>query len=131
MKTMSELLPNLAVASFMMVCGGAAWAQDGAPIPLLPAPSATVIAAPAAAAGIASGGLSSGNVRTTTDTLEYCKELLGRIGKLMGDHHNTTVTEARYLSQEGERLCQHGHAKGGILRLRQAYVLLSPAKPGN
>ena len=131
MKTMSGILPNLAVASFTMMGGSAVWAQDGAPIPLLPAPPATVIAAPAASASIASGGVASGYVRTTTDTLEYCKELLGQIDKLMRDRRGNTVTEARHLSQEGERLCQHGHAKGGILRLRHAYVLLIPAKPGN
>lgn len=124
MKIFFGLWPNLAVASATMMGGSIAWAQSGPPLPLLPVMSAPAIPALAA-------NTPSGYVRTTTDTPEYCKELLGRIDKLMRDSRNTAATEARTLSQEGERLCQHGHTKGGILRLRQAYVLLSPAKPGN
>lgn len=125
MKTLSDRMPNLAVASVMagaIMTGGAAWAQDGAPIRLMPATPITVT--PAAP-------VQPGYVRTTTDTLEYCKELLGRLDKLMRESRNSAATTARNLSEEGERLCQHGQTKGGILRLRQAYVLLNPAKPGN
>ena len=59
----------------------------------------------------------------TSDGVEYCNALRGRIIELM--HRASQPREAAALSMEGERMCEHGRTRGGILRLRRAIVLLS------
>ncbi|HUN41310.1 MAG TPA: hypothetical protein VMU81_13550 [Acetobacteraceae bacterium] len=60
----------------------------------------------------------------TTDTPEYCLQLLDRVSDLvrMAEHPPQEATE---LSAEGERMCNQGQTLGGILRLRRALVLLT------
>jgi len=61
--------------------------------------------------------------QVTTDTPEYCLQLLDRISELARITVNPPQ-EATSLSAEGQRMCNQGKTRGGILRLRRALVLL-------
>jgi hypothetical protein len=59
----------------------------------------------------------------TTDTPQYCLQLLDRVSELVrvNAHPPEEVTS---LSTEGQRMCDQGQTRGGIMRLRRALVLL-------
>jgi hypothetical protein len=59
----------------------------------------------------------------TTDTPQYCLQLLDRVSELVrvSAHPPQEVTS---LSTEGQRMCDQGQTRGGIMRLRRALVLL-------
>jgi hypothetical protein len=61
--------------------------------------------------------------QVTTDTPQYCLQLLDRVSELarIAAH---PPQEAASLSTEGQRMCDQGQTRGGILRLRRALVLL-------
>ena len=126
MKAILQLVPVLALGAM-----APAWGQQGA-ILLTPAPLPSVSApapgAASASAHAASPSTRSGDteyLRTTTESLEYCKQLYGQVDDLMrSNSKSSSADQARNLSQEGERLCQHGQTRSGILHLRRAYVLL-------
>ncbi|HUB16711.1 MAG TPA: hypothetical protein VMB34_32555 [Acetobacteraceae bacterium] len=61
--------------------------------------------------------------QVTTDTPEYCLKLLDRVSALARDSLHPPQ-EAADLSTEGQRMCDQGQTRGGILRLRRALVLL-------
>jgi hypothetical protein len=58
-----------------------------------------------------------------TDTPQYCLQLLDRVSALerVTSHPPAEVSN---LSSEGERMCDLGQTRGGIMRLRRALVLL-------
>jgi len=59
----------------------------------------------------------------TTDTPQYCLQLLDEVSELVrGAVH--PPEEVSNLSTEGQRMCDQGQTRGGILRLRRALVLL-------
>jgi hypothetical protein len=59
----------------------------------------------------------------TTDTPQYCLQLLDRVSELVRiDAH--PPEEVTSLSAEGQRMCDQGQTRGGIMRLRRALVLL-------
>lgn len=55
-------------------------------------------------------------VRVTTDSAEYCAVLAQRLA--VTPHGETEP--ARSLGEEGRRLCDGGHVRTGIARLRRA-----------
>jgi hypothetical protein len=61
--------------------------------------------------------------QVTTDTPQYCLELLDEVSQQVrvNTHPPQEVTS---LSTEGQRMCDQGQTRGGILRLRRALVLL-------
>lgn len=61
--------------------------------------------------------------QVTTDTPAYCLELLDRVSEMVRarSHPPEEVAE---LSADGERMCDQGKTRGGIMRLRRALVLL-------
>jgi hypothetical protein len=59
----------------------------------------------------------------TTDTPQYCLQLLDRLSQLMRVTH-APPPDVTSLSTEGQRMCGEGQTRGGILRLRRALVLL-------
>lgn len=65
----------------------------------------------------------------TTDTPQYCQTLLERISELVGAATSPPPAEVDSLSREGRRLCDEGHTRQGILRLRRAIVLLERQPP--
>jgi hypothetical protein len=60
----------------------------------------------------------------TTDTPEYCRKLLNRIGELVRLSPQPLPRNAADLTSEGQRMCDHGQTRGGIMRLRTALMLM-------
>lgn len=56
------------------------------------------------------------SVRVTTDSAEYCGSLAQRIAALPGG----AVEPARSLAADGLRLCDNGHIRTGVAKLRRA-----------
>ena len=60
----------------------------------------------------------------TTDTPEYCHNLFVRISDAIHAATTPPPVEVVSLSTEGERMCNDGLTRGGILRLRRALMIL-------
>jgi hypothetical protein len=63
-------------------------------------------------------------MEVTSDTPAYCLRLLDRVSGMVHVSPAPPPDVTR-LSAEGERLCDQGHVRGGILRLRRAWLLLN------
>jgi hypothetical protein len=59
-----------------------------------------------------------------TDTPEYCLHLLDRVSELVRVAGLPPPHEVAFLSSEGQRMCDQGQTRGGILRLRRALMLM-------
>jgi len=76
------------------------------------------------------GALVGGNVgaqapaEITSDTPEYCLHLLDRVSALVNVAPAPPPQEVTALSAEGQRMCDHGQIRGGIMRLRHALLLM-------
>jgi hypothetical protein len=68
-------------------------------------------------------------VGVTTDTAEYCLYLQDRIHTLILAAVAPPSHEATALTQEGQRICEHGQTRGGIMRLRRALLLIRHEDP--
>lgn len=62
--------------------------------------------------------------RVTSDTPEYCLHLLDRVSELVRIASAPPPQEVTSLSSEGQRMCDQGQTRGGILRLRRALMLM-------
>jgi hypothetical protein len=60
----------------------------------------------------------------TTDTPEYCLQLFDRVSELVRVAGMPPPQEVTSLSSEGQRMCDQGQTRGGILRLRRALIML-------
>jgi hypothetical protein len=60
----------------------------------------------------------------TTDTPEYCLRLQDRVSELVRVASAPPPREVASLSSEGQRMCDHGQTRGGILRLRRALMMM-------
>lgn len=63
-------------------------------------------------------------MEVTSDTREYCLHLLDRVSHLVTLSAAPVPSDVTILTAEGERLCDHGQPKGGILRLRRALMMM-------
>jgi hypothetical protein len=54
--------------------------------------------------------------RVTTDSPDYCRELAQRLAPMPGARNEP----ARSLAEDGLRLCENGHPRSGVARLRRA-----------
>lgn len=54
--------------------------------------------------------------RVTTDSREYCTELAERLATLPGGREEAV----RSIAEEGLRLCDKGHPRAGVAKLRRA-----------
>jgi hypothetical protein len=63
--------------------------------------------------------------RITNDSREYCDVLRQDIARIRV-HRGELPPEPSLLAQEGERMCQMGHFRPGIYRLRSALIMLRP-----
>lgn len=62
--------------------------------------------------------------RVTTDTPEYCLKLLDRVSELVRLAATPPPQDVTQLSSEGQKMCDQGQTRGGILRLRRALMLM-------
>ncbi len=62
--------------------------------------------------------------QVTTDTPQYCLVLLDRVSDLVRGLAVPPPQEVTNLSAAGQRMCDQGQTRGGIMRLREALVLL-------
>ncbi|MBR0683519.1 hypothetical protein GXW74_23745 [Roseomonas eburnea] len=68
---------------------------------------------------LAAPALADGNEpvpRVTTDSREYCAELAERLAALPASHGEPV----RSMAEEGRRLCETGHPRVGVAKLRRA-----------
>jgi hypothetical protein len=63
--------------------------------------------------------------RIISDTPEYCFRLFDRLSELLRAMHMPPPADVIFLSSEGQRMCDHGQTRGGIMRLRRALMLLA------
>ncbi len=66
----------------------------------------------------------------TSDTPAYCLQLLDRVSEMVRSALTPPPQEVGYLSTEGQRMCDQGQTRGGILRLRRALMLMMHQKDG-
>ena len=79
----------------------------------------------AAGLTVSAHGQSQGQSRDpiiTSDTTAYCGVLRNRITGLT--RGGAVSNEAVTLSAEGERMCEQGQIRGGIMRLRRAIAIM-------
>jgi hypothetical protein len=60
----------------------------------------------------------------TTDTPEYCQKLLRRITEMVRLARAPVPNEANDLTSEGQKMCDHGQTRMGIMRLRSALMIM-------
>ena len=65
----------------------------------------------------------------TSDTPEYCLQLLDRVSELVRVAETPPPQEVTSLSSEGQRMCDQGQTRGGIMRLRRALLLMTHQDP--
>ena len=65
-----------------------------------------------------------------TDTPEYCLQLLDRVSEMVRVAGSPPPQAVTFLSTEGQRMCDQGQTRGGILRLRRALMLMMHASEG-
>ncbi|HTI84602.1 MAG TPA: hypothetical protein VL614_29475 [Acetobacteraceae bacterium] len=61
----------------------------------------------------------------TSDTPEYCLQLFDRVSELVRAAVTPPPQEVTALSSEGQRMCDQGKTRGGIMRLRRALILMT------
>jgi len=62
--------------------------------------------------------------QVTSDTPQYCLHLLDRVSEMVRVASSPPPQEVTFLSSEGQRMCDQGQTRGGILRLRRALMLM-------
>ena len=63
--------------------------------------------------------------RVTSDTPEFCDHLARQVRREVRQRGGAPVPdEVSMLEQEGSRMCREGHVRPGILRIRQALMIL-------
>ncbi len=71
-------------------------------------------------------GAQSSALEVTSDTPEYCLRLLDRLSDRVRTAPAPAPHEVTDLSSEGQRMCDQGQIRGGIMRLRRAWLLMTP-----
>jgi hypothetical protein len=94
--------------------------------------SARIVALGAAAVwlGATPVGGQSPPQEVTSDTPEYCLQLLDRVSEMVRGASEPPPQEVTFLSSEGQKMCDQGQTRGGILRLRRALVMMKQQGEG-
>ncbi len=61
----------------------------------------------------------------TTDTRQYCSQLLERVTALIRAAPDPLPYQAHWLANDGRDLCERGEVRDGVLRLRRALALVT------
>jgi hypothetical protein len=69
----------------------------------------------------------TGEVRVTTDTPEYCEKLAERVARDEKARPDAP-RQAEELAAEGHHMCDSGLIRGGLVRLRRAWLMLRTDK---
>jgi len=69
----------------------------------------------------------AGPLTVTTDSPAYCDGLAARIAAER-QARVSTQPDVQRLADEGQRMCDHGLIRGGLLRLRRALLMLEGQK---
>jgi hypothetical protein len=69
-------------------------------------------------------------MEVTTDTPEYCHQLADRVHTLEVAS-GKPPREVSVLSVEGQKMCDQGQTRGGIMRLRKAILIMKHDDPPN
>lgn len=77
-----------------------------------------------AGAATLEAGAQSAPLEVTTDTSDYCQHLSAQVVE-REKALNPAPPDVVRLSDEGERLCDEGQVRGGIQRLRRAWLLIT------
>ncbi len=70
-------------------------------------------------------GAQSVPMEVTSDTPAYCFRLLDEVSGLVRTATTPPPPEVTRLSADGQRMCDEGQTRGGIIRLRRAWVLMT------
>jgi hypothetical protein len=81
-----------------------------------------IVLSAALVACLGGGPPSDDPMTVTTDTPEYCLGLAGRM-----DSQGPMTPNARVLWERGRTLCEHGHIRSGLARLRRAMLVMRGA----
>lgn len=79
--------------------------------------------------GGASAAGAAAPMRVTTDTPEYCEQLTQRVTRAQRNRSaapgaDSQRTEVEELLEQGHQMCTTGLVRGGLVRLRRAWMLL-------
>jgi hypothetical protein len=69
--------------------------------------------------------------RVTSDSPEYCLHLLDEVSQMVRVSPSPPPQEVTLLSTEGQRMCNHGQTRPGIMRLRRAWMLMRSFEGGH
>jgi len=106
---------------------GAAQAAPSSPAIAPSAPPGQVAPPGAAPGSVAGAGGGGGEIRVTTDTPEYCETLAERVAR--NEKARADVPpQAVELAEEGHHMCDRGLIRGGLVRLRRAWLMLRSDK---
>ena len=83
---------------------------------VLPPPHILMLAALSSGAPADPAPSGAGGWHVRPDSREYCGELSARLSRLPGGRDEPSRT----LGQEGARLCESGHVRTGVAKLRRA-----------
>lgn len=73
-----------------------------------------------------------GVLRVTTESFEYCEYLSLRLAGVEARGGDGPAGEAsRSMAEEGRRLCQSGHVRAGIAKLRRALRAAQEVRAGD
>jgi len=68
--------------------------------------------------------VNGGVPKVTSHSLEYCNKLGNQIDALVIGAPVAPPSDVIELSTEGKRMCEQGHMRGGIMRLRKALMMM-------
>lgn len=69
------------------------------------------------------------DLEVTSDTPEYCLRMLDRLSDQVRLSQSPPPPEVIHLSTEGHRMCDQGQTRAGIMRLRQAWMMMTHPNP--
>ncbi|AHJ63992.1 putative secreted protein [Granulibacter bethesdensis] len=74
-------------------------------------------------------GLADAPQLITSDTLDYCQQLQHKLARQEAHFVlGAPPSDVMQLADQGRHLCDQGHVRGGILRLRKALLILRHAE---